>query len=174
MLRCGLSQPMRGTALLFLGAIVAPPWLPAATYLPAALAGISFAIGQYITIRRQVLRPMVHDWFVCVFFMVVTIAVSRTVLTVGLVVLFFPLSGACALPDETCSAVRGLPGYALDRRRTAHLQLERGAQRNPAMLIMFVVALVGVAAVTDGSPSDVGRPGRGRTERTPRGMGWPL
>jgi hypothetical protein len=82
--------------LLFLGAIVAAPWLPAATYLPAALAGISFAIGQYITIRRQVSAPMVHAWFVCVFFMVVTIAVSRTVLTGGLVVLFFPLSGACA------------------------------------------------------------------------------
>jgi hypothetical protein len=87
---------MRGPALLFLGAIVAAPWLPAATYLPAALEGISFAIGQYITIRRQVLRPMVHAWFVCVFFIVVTIAVSRTVLTGGLVVLFFPLSGACA------------------------------------------------------------------------------
>jgi diguanylate cyclase (GGDEF)-like protein len=145
-----VPQTMRGTALLFLGAIVAAPWLPAATYLPAALAGISFGIGQYIAIRRQVLAPMVYAWFVCVFFMVVTIAVSHTVLTGGVVVLFFPLSGACAgFPSRLVRAcVAYMAALAIG---AGALTYHSSPVRNPAMLIMFVMALVGVAAVTEAS-----------------------
>jgi diguanylate cyclase (GGDEF)-like protein len=145
-----VPQTMRGTALLFIGAIVAAPWLPAATYLPAALAGISFGIGQYITIRRRILAPMVYAWFVCVFFIVVTIAVSHTVLTGGLVVLFFPLSGACAgFPSRL---VRACAIYIAALSIGASvLTYDTSKVRNPAMLIMFLAALVGVAAVTEAS-----------------------
>jgi diguanylate cyclase (GGDEF)-like protein len=145
-----VPQTMRGTALLFLGALLAAPWLPAATYLPAALAGLSFGIGQYVTIRRQVLAPMVYAWFVCVFFMVVTIAVSHTVLTGGLAVLFFPLSGACAgFPSRL---VRLCVAYLVTLSVAAGaLTYHSSSVRNPAMLIMFLVTLVGVAAVTEAS-----------------------
>jgi diguanylate cyclase (GGDEF)-like protein len=145
-----VPQTMRGTALLFLGVIVAAPWLPAATYLPAALAGISFGIGQFIAIRRQVLAPMVYAWFVCVFFMVVTIAASHTVLTGGLVVLFFPLSGACAgFPTKLVRlCVAFMAALSIG---AALLTYNSSAVRNPAMLIMFVMALIGVAAVTEAS-----------------------
>jgi len=140
-------ESLRAIGVVALLGVVSTPWIDLLSIIPMVGAAAVFGVGMELTQRRQRLEPLVVAWPITQALLALVVAMNGGVHDVGVMLLMFPLVGACG----------GFPGrlVALSTAYTAALMIVLGlglygsdVLRYPPVLFVPVAVLVAVAIIS--------------------------